>query len=79
MLKKSLFILFLFVLVLMNTFTARAFLPMSTEISLGEDSALKIENQYKVIKDERVTAIGNKLAQYSIRNGIEYKFKVLDT
>ncbi|MEQ8221602.1 MAG: M48 family metalloprotease, partial [Candidatus Eremiobacterota bacterium] len=56
---------------------AWALFPMGMEIHMGEDAAIKIENTYPATEDKRVTEIGNKLAQYSIRNGLEYKFKVL--
>lgn len=53
------------------------------EIAIGEDVVKEIEKQYKLVEDpvlqERVAAVGGRLAGMAERQGLPYTFKVLDT
>lgn len=54
----------------------------SQEVQIGEEAARDIERRYPVNRDPQlnalVTTIGQNLAQYSSRQDIEYKFRILD-
>jgi predicted Zn-dependent protease len=52
------------------------------EIEIGREAAQQVEKQYPVNKDpklnELVNEIGQNLAKYTTRQGIDYTFKILD-
>jgi len=54
----------------------------SQEVEIGREASREVERQYPVNEDPQlnklITQIGRNLAQYSDRQDIEYKFKILD-
>lgn len=76
---------FLFTLFFLTALTASAWADMSLEreISLGRETARKVEAQYGLWPDgealERVNRIGHALAAVSERPDLPYTFKVLNT
>lgn len=54
-----------------------------TEVQMGRESDAAIRQEYPVLQDEAIAAyvqeIGEKVAAYSDRNDVEYRFTVLDS